>query len=215
MPTEVRKTHVIVFAPATLQRQAWRALLSDQPFIDVLETSCHVEVVAPLIRPEETSVVLVDLPGLRIDLAVELRASAPGANLLFLVDNYDLETVLPLLRAGAQGVVGRDDDVSDLARALLAASCGQLVLPPSIARRALTALATGETVVEGLIEELTERETEVLHLLAEGMTNKDIAQTLILSVRTVEAHLRSIYGKLGVSSRTEAALWAVKHGYAA
>lgn len=215
MPVEDRKTHVIVFASATLERQAWRALLADQPFIDVLETSCHVHVVAPLIRPGENTVVLVDLPGLRIDIASELRAAAPEASLLVLVDDYDLETVLPLLRAGVQAVVSRDDDVVDLARALIAAARGEMALPPSIAKRTLVALATGETVTEGLQEELTERETEVLHLLAEGMTNKDIAQTLILSVRTVEAHLRSIYGKLDVGSRTEAALWAVKHGYAA
>lgn len=215
MPAKDRKTHVIVFAPATLQRQAWRALLTDQPFIDVLETSCHVEVVAPLIHPEETSVVFVDLPGLRVDIAVDLKAAVPDASLLFLVDDYDLETILPLLRAGVQGIVSRDDSVTDLARALTAAARGEMALPPAIARRALTALATGEAVGEGLAEDLTERETEVLHLLAEGMTNKDIAQTLILSVRTIEAHLRSIYGKLGVSSRTEAALWAVKHGYAA
>ena len=64
-----------------------------------------------------------------------------------------------------------------------------------------------------LIEPLSDREMEVLRLLAQGLTNKAIAQSLILSVRTVEAHLRSIFGKLGVHSRTEAALWAVKHGY--
>ena len=57
------------------------------------------------------------------------------------------------------------------------------------------------------------QETEVLGLLARGLTNKDIAQSLMLSVRTVEAHLRSIFGKLAVGSRTEAALWAVRHGY--
>ena len=63
------------------------------------------------------------------------------------------------------------------------------------------------------LEGLTARERETLALLAQGMTNKDIAQSLILSVRTVEAHLRNIFGKLGVRARTEAALWATKHGY--
>jgi DNA-binding NarL/FixJ family response regulator len=79
----------------------------------------------------------------------------------------------------------------------------------------LVALARGESAAQSLVEPLSEREIEVLRLLAHGSTNKDIAQTLILSVRTVEAHLRNIYGKLGVRSRTEAALWAVKHGYGA
>ncbi|HET7376275.1 MAG TPA: response regulator transcription factor, partial [Anaerolineae bacterium] len=60
---------------------------------------------------------------------------------------------------------------------------------------------------------LTEREIEVLRLLAQGSTNKDIAQTLILSVRTIDAHLRSIFAKLNVRSRTEAALWAARYGY--
>jgi DNA-binding NarL/FixJ family response regulator len=78
----------------------------------------------------------------------------------------------------------------------------------------LATLAGGESVKEGgLIESLSEREVEVLKFLAQGLTNKDIAQTLFLSVRTVEAHLRNIFGKLGVRSRTEAALWANKHGY--
>ena len=74
-------------------------------------------------------------------------------------------------------------------------------------------LARGERLEGDLVEPLSARETEVLGLLARGLTNKDIAQSLMLSVRTVEAHLRSIFGKLAVGSRTEAALWAVRHGY--
>jgi DNA-binding NarL/FixJ family response regulator len=77
----------------------------------------------------------------------------------------------------------------------------------------LVALARGEAVQEASPAALTSREQEVLKLLAQGFTNKDIAQTLFLSVRTVEAHLRNVYSKLGVSSRTEAAIWAVNHGF--
>jgi DNA-binding NarL/FixJ family response regulator len=132
---------------------------------------------------------------------------------LFLVSTYELTEVLPLLRAGATGCVSRDDSVSDLARAVIAVGRGEIALPPGTAARALTALARGESADTGLIEPLSERETEVLQLLAQGLTNKDIAQMLFLSVRTVGAHLRNVYGKLGVRSRTEAVLWAVKHGY--
>jgi DNA-binding NarL/FixJ family response regulator len=103
--------------------------------------------------------------------------------------------------------------VAELARAIIAVGRGEIALPPSIAGRALAALARGESVGGSLIEPLSERESEVVQLLAQGLTNKDIAQTLFLSVRTVEAHLRNIFGKLGVRSRTEAALWATKHGY--
>jgi DNA-binding NarL/FixJ family response regulator len=78
----------------------------------------------------------------------------------------------------------------------------------------MTELANGFQLHLALPSGLTRREIEVLHLLSHGMSNRDIAQKLFVSVRTVEAHLRSLYGKLDVSSRTEAALWAVRHGYA-
>jgi NarL family two-component system response regulator LiaR len=215
MSNQQSQTRVIVYTPTSLQREAWRALLAEQPFIDVLVTACEVSVVAPLIEPGLPNAVLVDLPDLRVDLAHQLHAAVPEAGLLFLVDDYDLDTVLLLLRAGAMGCISRDASVAQLSRALIAAGRGEIALPSEVAGQALAALARGETAPEHPVEELTEREVEVLHLLAEGMTNKDIAQTLIISVRTVEAHLRSIYGKLNVDSRTEAALWAVRNGYAA
>lgn len=121
---------------------------------------------------------------------------------------------MPLLQAGITGCLSREEPVAELSRAIIAVGRGEIVLPPSLAVRALAVLARGDTGGNGgLIEPLSERESEVLRLLAQGLTNKDIAQTLILSVRTVEAHLRNIFGKLGVRSRTEAALWAAKHGY--
>ena len=123
------------------------------------------------------------------------------------------QTSSPLLQAGATGCISRDDTVGDLARAIIAAGRGEPVLPPVIASQALLALARGQAVSQNPIESLSEREMEIVRLLAQGQTNKDIAQTLILSVRTVEAHLRSIFARLGVRSRTEAALWAAKHGY--
>jgi DNA-binding NarL/FixJ family response regulator len=215
MSSQQSVTHVIVYTPAFLQREAWRALLAEQPFIDVLVTACEVSVVAPLVEPGQPTAVLVDLPGLRVDLAHQLHAAAPEAGLLFLVEDYDLDNVLPLLRAGAMGCISRDASVSELSQALIAAGRGEIALPDSIAGKALTALARGGTAHNQPADPLTERETDVLHLLAEGMTNKGIAQRLIISVRTVEAHLRSIYDKLGVDSRTEAALWAVRNGYAA
>ncbi|MFQ5614584.1 MAG: DNA-binding response regulator [Anaerolineae bacterium] len=212
-------THLIVLAPTVLYRAAWGALLTHQPDIRLLGAVAEVAQVSPLTQLGQPTTILVDPPlsppePSEQSLAAQLTAAAPGCGLLFLVRGYDLAEVLPLLQAGVTGCISRDEAVAELARAIIAVGRGEIALPPSVAGRALAALARGETGgEEDLVEPLSEREVEVLRLLAQGLTNKDIAQTLILSVRTVEAHLRNIFGKLGVRSRTEAALWAVKRGY--
>ncbi len=205
-------THLLIFAPAELHRVAWQALLERQPGIMVagviggLEEFSHFD-------PLQPTAVLVDLLIIQADLVAQLHAAAPNYGLLFLVESYDLGEIVDLLRVGATGFIARDSSIGDLSRAIIAAGRGEIVLPPELATQALVALARGEREPKEPGVSLTEREQEVLNLLARGSTNKDIAQSLILSVRTVEAHLHNIYGKLDVASRTEAALWAVNHGY--
>lgn len=207
-------TQLIILAPTVLYRAAWQALLAEQPNIDLAGAVGEITQVSDLLDTNRSTTMLIDLPTPQPALAQQLQARAPELGLLFLVDGYDLAQILPLLQAGATGCLSRDEPVADLARAIIAVGRGEISLPPAIAGRALAMLARGETTVEhGLIEPLSDREIEVLRLLAQGLTNKDIAQTLILSVRTVEAHLRNIFGKLNVRSRTEAALWATRHGY--
>ncbi len=206
-------TQLMIIAQAALYRAAWSALLANQPDIEITGVA---QTIAELATATETSplTILIDFPPPLPPLIQQLHTNYPAAGLLVLVDDYDLDQILLLLQAGATGCISRDESVADLARAIIAVGRGEFWLPPVIAGRALAALARGETPGgDQLIEPLTDRETDVLRLLAQGLTNKDIAQTLILSVRTVEAHLRNIFGKLNVTSRTEAALWATRHGY--
>jgi DNA-binding NarL/FixJ family response regulator len=207
-------THVAVLSPALLYQEAWRALLSAQPGVRVIGATSLTTAVCDLAAGASPATILIDLPTLPPEAVQQIKGALPAAGVLCLVHTYDLAEMMILLQAGANGFLTRDEPVADLARALIAAGRGEIVLPPEIAARALAALARGAALSQNQIEPLSDREEEVLRLLAQGLTNKDIAQTLILSVRTVEAHLRSIFGKLAVRSRTEAALWAIRHGYA-
>ncbi len=207
-------TYLIIFAPAALHREAWRALLTGQPGIVMLDPIAEPSHVGARLKIDQSTTILIDLPIPQPEVAQQLKTIASDCGLLFLVQSYDLAEIIPLLRAGATGIISRDASVGDLARAIIATGRGEIVLPPELAVQALLVLMRGEPIgPEGPIEPLTDREAEVLRLLAQGLTNKDIAQTLILSVRTIDAHLRSIYGKLNMRSRTEAALWATRHGY--
>jgi len=206
-------TYVVVLSPVVLYQEAWRALLSQQPDVAGVVTITAPSQLSDVHKLDRPATLLVDSPSLQLDVVRQVRSIASDIGLLFLVQTYDLNDIMLLLQAGANGCISRDDSVADLVRAVTAAGRGEIALPPTIAARALTALARGEPVGSGPTEMLSEREIDVIRLLGQGLTNKDIAQTLILSVRTVEAHLRSIYGKLDVRSRTEAALWAVRHGY--
>ena len=204
---------VAILAKATLPRLAWESLLSPQPGLEVWGTAAHLEDLLALSNEDGQTAVLLDLKEPLPPHVAQLVKALPDAGQLCLVDEYNLSQIMTLLQAGAAGVLSRDATLPELTRALIATSRGEIVLPPELAARTLAALARGEVRSGQNIETLTEREREVLTLLAKGMTNKDIAQTLFLSVRTVEAHLRNVYGKLGVATRTEAVLWAMQHSF--
>ena len=207
------KFPVIVLSPYTLHQDVWKLILAGQPGLIVAGATSDLSQITAFIPSDQTSTILIDLPTPQPEIVRRLRTLAPRCGLLFLVQSYELSIILPLLQVGATGFVSRDASIGDLARAIIAAGRGEFVLPAEIAVQSLMALAQGQPIEQEMVAPLSERETDVLRLLALGHTNKDIAQLLFLSVRTVEAHLRSIFAKLGVSSRTEAALWAVQHGY--
>lgn len=204
-------TRVAILSPASLPREAWKALLSVQPGIVVAGDAAEPEVLARMAHPDGSGCVLLDAGPDATDMLQRLGRQGLNWRVLVLVDACEVSQLVGLIRAGAVGVVSRDGTPAELVSGLVATARGELVLPGPLAPEVLAQLMgdRGETASSS---SLSPREADVLRLLAQGMTNKHIAQELLLSVRTVEAHLRAIYDKLGVASRTEAVLWAVRYG---
>jgi NarL family two-component system response regulator LiaR len=140
-----------------------------------------------------------------------IAGELPGTHVLVLTAHEDRDHVIPLLEAGAVGYLPKTVGLNELLAAIRAASRGESILPPSIASVVVRHLSGEVEPAPGAV--LTTREMEVLCLVSQGLSNQQIARKLILSVRTIEAHLTHIYNKLSVGSRTEAALLAQREGW--
>lgn len=201
--------HICVLGGPTLWRLGLQALLIGQPNLaKVSQTADPTQVGDP------PDVFLLD--GHSADeFLSSLLTSFPQTNLLIIADELNESTVMTWLEKGIRGCLERDASLPTLLNAIRQVAASEASLPQALALRLVTRLARQssaptETV---LSEALSEREREVLILLAQGLSNKEIAQRLYLSVRTVEGHLANIYDKLGVHSRTEAALYAVRQSW--
>jgi DNA-binding NarL/FixJ family response regulator len=200
---------VVLLAAQQLRRQAWLALLESVPEIVIRGVYSNItELNHAELGPEV--IVLVDAPGEGEQVAEELNRSSEARKMLFFVNRYSLEEIVPILHAGALGCLKYDATLQELTAAIVAIGTGQIALPAAVAASALARLANPRSPIHGETSLLSERESEVIGHLVKGQTNKEIARDLGLSVRTIEAHLRNIYGKLGVSTRTEAVLLALK-----
>jgi two-component system, NarL family, response regulator LiaR len=191
-------------------RQGLRMFLGLDPELEVVgEAADGLEAVrlAHELRPD---VILMDILMPRLDglaATIQLRQELPDVEILALTSVQDDNTVAALINAGAMGYLLKDTEAPELAQAIKAAAAGQVQLSPQVAER-----LAGEVPLPGSPEHLTERETEVLRLLAVGLSNKEIGQTLGIAEKTVKSHVSSILGKLNVLSRTQAAMQAVRMG---
>ncbi|MDP2931093.1 MAG: response regulator transcription factor, partial [Chloroflexota bacterium] len=163
-------------------------------------------------------VVLMDIvmPKLSGTEATKLIKQAnPTTSILILTAYSDIRYILGLLEAGACGYLLKSARSSEIVRAIHAVVSGESVLDPIVTRKLLqrvVGLNKGATEIAAR-EKLTTRETEILKLAAKGMSNKDIANIAFLNVRTVKAHLTNIFNKMGVGSRTDAIIKALREGY--
>ncbi|MFP1623621.1 response regulator [Streptomyces sp. 5K101] len=208
-----RKIRVLLVDDHQVVRRGLRTFLEVQDDIEVVgEAGDGAEGVA---RAEELKphVVLMDvkMPGMDgVEALRKLRELANPAKVLIVTSFTEQRTVVPALRAGASGYVYKDVDPEALAGAIRSVHAGHVLLQPEVAVALLSEDdSPGGTGRGG---SLTEREREVLGLIADGRSNREIARALVLSEKTVKTHVSNILMKLDLADRTQAALWAVRHG---
>lgn len=206
----VMTIRVLITDDHSVVRQGLTMFLSMDPDLEVVgEASNGAEGVemAQRLRPD---VVLMDLlmPVMDGITAIKrIRETLPDSEVIALTSVLEDASVVGAVRAGAIGYLLKDTEADELRQAIKAAAAGQVQLSPKAAARLVREVRAPDSP-----ETLTERETEVLRLLAQGMSNSEIARELIIGEKTVKTHVSNILAKLGVPSRTQAALYAVRIG---
>jgi NarL family two-component system response regulator LiaR len=193
------------------------ALLATEPSIEVVgEASDGREAVAQA-RRLAPDVILMDLVMPSVDGPEAIRtilADQPGVRILVLTSFASDDKLFPAIRAGAVGYLLKDSGPEELVQAIHQVSRGESSLDPGVARRLVQELSSQSKLADTRDRALTEREREVLQLVAQGATNRDVAERLGITEATVRAHVRNTLRKLRLSSRTQAALYALREGLA-
>ncbi len=203
-------TRVLITDDHGVVRQGLRMFLSLDPDFEVVGEASNGEEALAMARDLGPDVVLMDLlmPVMDgISATEKIRAELPEVEVIALTSVLEDASVTGAVRAGAIGYLLKDTDSEELSRAIKAAAEGRVHLAPEAAARLMREVRAPDSP-----EALTDREAEVLRLLAHGKANKQIASSLYVSEKTVKAHVSSILMKLGVQSRTQAALYAVRAG---
>ncbi|WP_431963506.1 response regulator [Actinacidiphila sp. bgisy160] len=204
---------VLVVDDHQVVRRGLRTFLEVQPDIEVVGEAGDGEEGVQRAGELAPDVILMDvrMPGVDgIEALRRLRDNGTKARVLVVTSFTEQRTVVPALRAGAAGYVYKDVDPDALAGAIRSVHAGHVLLQPEVADALLSPEDNGPG--QGRGSTLTDREREVLSLIAEGRSNREIARALVLSEKTVKTHVSNILMKLDLSDRTQAALWAVRHG---
>jgi DNA-binding NarL/FixJ family response regulator len=191
-----------------------RTLLSTQPGIEVVGEARTGEAAIALAEQTQPDVVLMDIhmPGVNgIEATRQIVQTSPHIRVLMLTMFEDDDSVFAALRAGASGYLLKGADKDDLLRAIQAVHRGEAIFGPGIARRVLMFFTTPR-IKPNAFPELTEREREVLDLIARGLNNAAISQRLVLSHKTVRNHISNIFSKLQVADRAQAIVRAREGG---
>ncbi|MEW6033364.1 MAG: response regulator transcription factor [Chloroflexota bacterium] len=214
----MEKIRVLLAEDHIVVRQGTRQLLEREEDLEVVGEAGDGEEAVRLALQLKPDVIIMDvaMPKLSgIEATKQIKALLPTTSVLVLT-GYDYEEyIFGLLDAGAAGYLLKSVSGDELVNAIRAVYSGEPVLHTVVIRKLMTRLkpATGRTAGAPPAELLSKREMEVLSMVAKGKTNKEIGEALFISVRTVQAHLRSIFNKLGVGSRSECILYSLKRGW--
>lgn len=208
-------TRLLIADNHTLFLQGLRGLVEQQSDFEVAGEASDGREAVQRTRDLRPDVVLMDvvMPGLNgLDATRMIRQETPGTRVLALSMHVDKRYVLGMLDAGASGYVPKDASFDEVARAIRAVAAGHVYLAPSIAGLVVEGYARRTTVSPATTSALSQREREVLQLLAEGSTAREIARRLHISVKTVETHRRNLLGKLELETVADLVRYAIREG---
>jgi DNA-binding NarL/FixJ family response regulator len=207
---------VIICDDQATVRDGLVMLLKLEPDIDIVGTAEDGAEAVQMVADKGPDLILMDLkmPIMNgVEATRQIMMKYPQVKVLVLTTYADDEWLFDAIQAGASGYLLKDTPREELIRAVRGTAAGKTYIDPSIAKKVLDQVSSRQTQPATLVtSKLTEREVEVLRLIAKGLSNADIADSLFLSDGTVRNHVSAILAKLGVNDRTQAAVLAIKHG---
>jgi DNA-binding NarL/FixJ family response regulator len=209
-------TRVLIVDDDDLMRAGLRELLANDPSIEVIGEAATGRQAIERSHRLAPDVVLMDvrMPGASgVEAARRIRSALPATKVVMLTVSEDSEDLFAAVRAGANGYLLKEVSIDEVAEAVRAVHRGHSLVSPSMASKLLTEFNVLSRRVEeqqGVVPRLTDRELEVLRLVAKGLSNREIAAELVIAENTVKNHVRNILEKLQLRSRMEAAMYAVR-----
>jgi len=212
------KIRILLADDHALVREGTKELLEREDDLEVVAEASDGKTAVQLATKQRPDVVIMDfaMPKLNgIEATRQIKAIDPSIAVLVLTAYDNEQYIFAFLEAGAAGYLLKDAHIDELIKAIRAVHAGESILHPAIARKVINRFARPAEKYgkEAALNQLTKRELEVLKLAAKGMSNREIALDLSISVRTVQTHLSNIFTKIGVGSRIEAVIYGLRQGW--